>query len=140
MKSKKILILLASKNDLKYTVSGMSAIEESGAHHYLSIGSVHREPEQTIRTVRELLTAHPKIKVIIAGAHTATGLPGVVAGMVKDSGVVVLGVRFTPTVNINQDGQFNLSEMPSGVPMAYTGHNLEGFLSACKMAIKIVSE
>lgn len=76
---------------------------------------------------------------IIACAATMTGLPGVIAGAVKDKNISVFGVRTTkmPGPAIIEDASSAISSMPEGVPLAYCGFNQKGFLHACMIAAKI---
>jgi phosphoribosylcarboxyaminoimidazole (NCAIR) mutase len=134
----KILVVLASESDLPITGEGFTYLKKFP--HESFVGSVHRDPVGTISQIEAILDAVPSIKVIIAVAHTATGLPGIVAGLIKKTTTVVIGVRRTtnPQDSGTEDGAFNLSAMPFGVPMLYAGYNEQGFTHACLIASDII--
>ena len=130
-------ILIGSENDKSFLNEGLEYLEDHKIPNKVIVSSVHRNPEQIEQIIKVTLN-EGKNRFVICGAATATGLPGVVAGHLRDRDIVVLGVRFTkmPGQNIIEDATFNLSSMPKGVPFAYTGYNEKGFLHACMMAVK----
>jgi phosphoribosylcarboxyaminoimidazole (NCAIR) mutase len=103
--------------------------------------SVHRDPDRAMKRIQAAVN-DPQTKVIIGVAASATGLPGVIAGMVRECAkkILVLGVRFeaNPGMRAIEDMSFGLSMMPEGVPLAYTGYNEKGFLHACLLAVRII--
>ncbi|MCX6744859.1 MAG: AIR carboxylase family protein [Candidatus Parcubacteria bacterium] len=135
----KLLIMIASKNDEVFLQPGIKFLKEQGIDHEIHNSSTHRDPSGTNAMIVGALTKMT-CKVIIAGAATATGLPGVIAGYLLKTNIPVFGVRFSkePGPNIIEDATFNLSSMPSGVPLAYTGFNEKGFLHACILAARII--
>ena len=130
-------ILIGSKSDHKFMTEGLTLLKDKGVGHFVMECSVHRKPEEAIITIEGLTKGNPE--VIIAGAATATGLPGITAGYLQKYGILILGVRFShEQTSIMEDMAFNLSAMPKGVPLAYCGYNEKGFLHACMMAINLI--
>ena len=137
----KIAIFIGSKNDKPFLDEGLKYLDNKNIEYELIIASVHKEPQKTNNKIQGIIK-NQDIEVIIAGAATATGLPGVIAGYLIDKNIPLYGVRFTknPGQNIIEDATFNISSMPKGVPLAYTGYNEKGFLHACKLAGKIIEK
>lgn len=134
-----LIIFIGSKSDEVFLVDGLKFLKEQKIDYELIVSSTHRQPKETAQRITEKLN-DKGIKVIIGGAATATGLPGVIAGYLINTNIPVFGVRFikNPGQNIIEDATFNLSSMPSGVPLAYTGFNEKGFLHACILAKRII--
>jgi len=137
-----IPILIGSQNDKAFLDQGLNYLDEQGIKYAVIVTSTHRNPDLVRKKINNI-SLDQNIRVIIAGAATATGLPGIVAGYLEynSNKITVLGVRFSkqPGPNIIEDSTFNLSSMPSGVPLAYTGFNEKGFLHACMLASKILN-
>jgi phosphoribosylcarboxyaminoimidazole (NCAIR) mutase len=130
-------ILIGSENDEKFIDEGIEFLKMCHVPHQVIVLSVHRSSRTAGDRVMEILRRYD-VSVIIAGAATATGLPGFVAGCTLKR--IVLGVRFTkePGQCIFEDATFNLSSMPKCVPLAYTGYNEKGFYHACVVAKRII--
>ena len=133
-----IFILIASENDRPFIEEGLKHLREKSIKHDVIVGSTHREPEETAEKIKRVIEMQPA--VIIAGAATATGLPGVCAGHLLNTNIPIIGVRFSknPGTDIIEDASFNLSGMPKEVPLLYAGYNEKGFLHACMMAVRII--
>ncbi|HLM84529.1 MAG TPA: AIR carboxylase family protein [Candidatus Bathyarchaeia archaeon] len=136
-----LLIMIASQNDEPFLRDGVGYLKKNNIAYEIVIGSTHREPEATsVKIVAGL--KRRDLKVVISGAATATGLPGIIAGYLIDTNIPIYGVRFTkePGQSIIEDASFSLSSMPEGVPLAYTGYNEKGVLHACMLAARIIKE
>lgn len=135
-----LLIMIGSSNDEFFLKDGLDYLQERNIAYQIIITSTHRDPQNTHDLILKSLE-NKNLKVIIGGAATATGLPGVIAGYLKESKISIFGVRFTkePGQSIIEDATFNLSSMPGGVPLAYTGYNEKGFMHACILASRIIS-
>jgi phosphoribosylcarboxyaminoimidazole (NCAIR) mutase len=130
-------IFIGSESDQKFIVEGIEFLKMCKVPHQVIVLSVHRNSLSAGDKVEEILR-RKDVSVIIAGAATATGLPGFVAGCTLRR--VVIGVRFTkePGQSIIEDATFNLSSMPKLVPLVYSGYNEKGFYHACVMAKRII--
>ena len=135
-----LIIMIGSANDKPFLGKGLDYLKEQKIKFEIIVASTHREPQKTSEIILKSLK-NKSLKVIIGGAATATGLPGVIAGYLKETNIPIFGVRFTkePGQSIFEDATFNLSSMPSGVPLAYTGYNEKGFFHACLLAARIIN-
>jgi phosphoribosylaminoimidazole carboxylase PurE protein len=135
-----LIIMVGSSSDDPFLRSGLEYLKGCSIKREVIICSTHREPQKTSARILKSLK-NKNLKVIIGGAATATGLPGVIAGYLKETNIPIFGVRFTkePGQSLIEDATFNLSSMPSGVPLAYTGFNEKGFLHACMIATRIIN-
>ena len=131
-------IFIGSENDKQFLIEGLDYLKSQNIDNEIIISSVHRDPAMMPKIVEGIKKR--KDKVIIAGAASATGLPGVLSGYLLDTNTVVLGVRFSKESgpNIIEDATFNLSSMPKNVPLSYIGYNEKGFLHACMIDFKIL--
>ncbi|MFA5358225.1 MAG: AIR carboxylase family protein [Patescibacteria group bacterium] len=135
-----LIIMIGSSSDEHFLHDGLEYLNQHSVKHEVIVSSTHREPQKTNAKIIESLK-NKNLKVIIGGAATATGLPGVIAGYLKERSIPIFGVRFTknPGQSLIEDATFNLSSMPNGVPLAYTGYNEKGFLHACILAERIIN-
>ena len=135
-------IFAGSESDRVFMKEGLAFLHSASIVPEITIASVHRKPRHAHRTILKTLRNND-VRTIIAGAHSATGLPGVIAGYVIEGcqNILVLGVRFTkePQLSIMEDAAFGISSMPRGVPLAYTGFNNTGFLHACMLSVHILA-
>ena len=133
-------ILIGSKSDLVFMADGLKHLDRLQVCYEVVVSSTHREPRQTSDKILALLTEHKDIKVMIAGANAAGGLPGVLAGYLLDTNIVPIGVRFShdPGQALIEDASFVLSSLPRGVPLLYAGFNSKGFEHACILAARIL--
>ena len=131
-------IFIGSESDRVHLSAGLEFLRKNNLEFEVLVISCHREPEMLPEVISILRNKNPRL--VIAGAATATGLPGVIAGYLRKEKVVVLGVRFIakPSAGIMEDASFLLSSMPRGVPLTYCGFNEKGFLFACEIAVKIL--
>lgn len=132
-------IFIGSASDQVFLQKGLEHLAGERVYYEVIVSSTHRQPRETSEKIMKVLEDE-NIKVIIAGAATATGLPGVISGYLTDRNIIVLGVRFNavPGPFIVEDATFNISSMPERVPMAYTGFNEKGFYHACMLAARII--
>lgn len=134
-----LLIMIGSSSDEPFLRDGLEYLKQQNVEYEVVVSSTHREPQKTGERILQSLE-NKDLRVIIGGAASATGLPGVIAGYLKDTSIPIFGVRFTkePGQFLIEDATFNLSSMPGGVPLAYTGFNEKGFLHACMLAVRII--
>ncbi|MFC1640441.1 AIR carboxylase family protein [Patescibacteria group bacterium] len=132
------LIMVGSESDEAFLHEGLKYLQVNQVSHEVIITSTHRKPRETAEKIVDVMR-NEGFRVAICGAATATGLPGVIAGYLRETNIPIFGVRFTkePGQSIIEDATFNLSSMPSGVPLAYTGYNEKGFMNACVLAARI---
>ena len=141
-----LYIFIGSKNDKLFLNAGIKYLEKNNVLYKIIITSVHRQPITAHHLILKTLK-NKNIKIIIGGAATATGLPGVIAGYIyqKKLDIKVLSLRFTKKpwprfLAFMEKFLFRLSGMPSGPELKYTGYNEYGFLKACKIAKEIIEK
>lgn len=135
-----IPIFIGSENDRPFLTEGLAFLKEHGIPYTVFVASVHRGPIQATADILTVLE-DTTLRIIIGGAASATGLPGILAGIIQERGLKILpiGVRFekNPGARILEDASFALSSMPRGVPLLYAGVNNTGFLHACMIANRV---
>ncbi|PLX27243.1 hypothetical protein C0583_04375 [Candidatus Parcubacteria bacterium] len=129
-----IYILVSSENDKVFLNKGLDFLRNHHIEPHIVVSSIHRTPGESTEKIECYVAKNHG--VIIAGATTATGLPGIVAGYTQHTKTIVLGVRFSKKTkgDYNEDGSFCVSAMPEGIPLAFCGYNDVGFFHACVMA------
>ena len=85
-----LLIMIASQNDEPFLRDGVDYLKKNDVGYEIVIGSTHRDPEGTSAKIIACLKRRD-LKVIIGGAATATGLPGIIAGYLKDTNIPIYG-------------------------------------------------
>ena len=95
------------------------------------------QPEKVVAVVEEIKLTKPRAVIVIA-SHS-TGLPGLIAGGLREENILVFGVRSSAPSgqSVTEDGTFNVSALPPGINVAYCGFNNPGFATACEMAAKL---
>ena len=138
---KALQIFVGSENDKPLLEEGLAFLNTWGIGYDVTVASVHRGPVAAMGMLRPV-AENADVQVIIGGACSATGLPGMIAGIVAElqTNALVLGVGFSKNQNpgIIGDATFALSPMPRGVPLAYCGNNNTGFLHAYMMAVRVI--
>ncbi len=133
-----LYIFIASEKDEKFLGPGLEFLEKEGVGSEIITGSVHLQRKKTTKKIKETLQNNNP-RVVIAGAATATGLPGGVEAVIRELklNTIVLGIGFeeNPGPPVIQDTAFRLSAQPTGAALAYCGYNEKGFEQACRMAV-----
>ena len=129
-----VLILLGSKSDLE-KVSGCGEIlEKFGVPFKLEISSAHRQPEKTVKLVKE--AEKSGVKVIIAAAGMAAHLPGVAA---SHTTLPVIGIPIAGSALAGADALYSIAQMPAGIPVACVAIGSHGAKNAALLAIEILA-
>lgn len=140
-KTRKIVVIVGSKNDLKQCVSGLillrDFVKKGLAKVTVHVKSVHRHTEKLLSLLRGL-SVGGATDVIIAGAGKAAHLPGCVDGYLrnylKDSKIQVIGVAFEgKSKKDNKAAALSITHVP-GRQLIYAGLGNDGFENACHMA------
>lgn len=129
-----VLIILGSKSDIE-TVSGCGEIlKKFGIPFKQEISSAHRQPDRTLRLVRE--AEESGVKVIIAAAGMAAHLPGVVA---SHTTLPVIGIPIPGSALSGVDSLYSIVQMPAGVPVACVAIGSHGAKNAALLAVEILA-
>jgi 5-(carboxyamino)imidazole ribonucleotide mutase len=114
----RVAILMNAKSDMAVMDPAEQALTERGIRCEVRVMSVHDEPESVADYARNARLRG--IRVIIAGAALAAGLPGVVAAH-TDLPVIGVPLRHSTSVAGGLDALLGISQMPPGTPVACVG-------------------
>ena len=127
-------ILMGSKSDWDVMNNVMETLEALNIPYEAKILSAHRNPELVndySKTARDR-----GLKVIIAGAGMAAGLPGVIAALTP---LPVLGVPMETKVMGGMDSLLSMAQMPGGVPVGTLAIGKAGAKNAALLAAAILA-
>ncbi|MDO8517913.1 MAG: 5-(carboxyamino)imidazole ribonucleotide mutase [bacterium] len=128
-------IIMGSKSDWKGTMEHTAEmLDKLHIPYETRVVSVHRTPERTFDYARSAKARG--IKIIIAGAGGAAGLPGVVAGLTS---LPVLGVPIESAALKGIDSLLSMVQMPAGVPVATFAIGKPGAINAALFAAAILA-
>ncbi len=129
-----VLILLGSKSDIDTASVCGDILGKFGVPFKQEISSAHRQPERTIRLVKEAESGG--VKVIIAAAGMAAHLPGVVASHTM---LPVIGVPLAGSALSGKDSLYSIVQMPAGIPVACMSIGSHGAKNAALLAVEILA-
>jgi len=132
MNSILVRIIIGSKSDQVLCQPIQEYLSEFGIASDFHISSAHRNPEKTMKLVKEADSAG--VKVFIACAGMAAHLPGVIA---SHTTLPVIGVPLKGSTLSGEDALFSVVQMPPGVPVATVAIN--GTKNAAVLAAQILA-
>jgi 5-(carboxyamino)imidazole ribonucleotide mutase len=130
--NKLVRVILGSKSDLSEGNKITEYLEMLGIKYDLFISSAHRNPEKTIRLVKE--AEENGYQLFIAAAGMAAHLPGVIA---SQTNLPVIGVPLKSTSLSGEDALYSIVQMPTGIPVATVAIN--GSKNSAILAAQILS-
>lgn len=129
-----ILIVVGSKSDIE-TISGCGEILKKFEIPFRQeISSAHRQPDKTIKLVKE--AEKNGVKVIIAAAGMAAHLPSVIA---SHTTLPVIGVPIAGSALSGMDSLYSIAQMPAGIPVACMAIGSHGARNAALLAAEILA-
>lgn len=126
-------IVMGSAADWEVMRHAAETLDKLGIAHEARVISAHRTPDR--------LYAYGKaakgrgLKVLIAGAGLAAGLPGVLAALTP---LPVLGVPLNGAL-LGLDSLFSMVQMPGGVPVGTLAIGRHGAINAAVLAASILA-
>ena len=129
-----VLVIIGSKSDGEIMEGCLDNLRRFEIPFEFQVSSAHRAPERT-----QKLAAGARergVKVIIAGAGMAAGLPGVVASFTT---LPVIGVPLPGSHLSGVDSLHAIVQMPSGVPVASMAIGAAGGKNAAILAAQILA-
>jgi len=127
-------IIMGSASDWDLMRHAAETLDQLGISSEHRIISAHRTPE---RLYAYGTTARERgLKVIIAGAGAAAGLPGILAGLTP---LPVLGVPLGGSALMGLDSLLSIVQMPGGVPVGTMAIGRAGAVNAALMAAAILA-
>lgn len=135
----RVLLLIGSDSDKPLLHDLQQLLVNAGIVHDTKVASCHRSLDALHRILRQL-KHEPAYRVVIALANTAANMPAIVAGYLKDSPVVVIGVGRGDSGMNGIDSLLALNTIPAGVPLATTGIGNVGLINTGLLAIKLLRQ
>jgi 5-(carboxyamino)imidazole ribonucleotide mutase len=126
-------IVMGSASDWETMRHAAETLGRLGIANEARIVSAHRTPDRLIAYAK---TARERgIKVLIAGAGLAAGLPGMLAALTP---LPVLGVPL-PGALMGLDSLLSMVQMPGGVPVGTLAIGRHGAVNAAVLAASILA-
>lgn len=129
-----VLIILGSKSDVEKVSGCGDTLKKFGVPFKQEISSAHRQPEKTLRLVKE--AEESGVKVIIAAAGMAAHLPGVIA---SHTTLPVIGIPISGSALSGADALYSIVQMPTGIPVACVAIGSHGAKNAALLAVEILA-
>ncbi len=134
MKKIKVLIVLGSKSDNEAMAGCGALLDEFKIPFTQEISSAHRQPDKTIKLLRQAESSG--VQIVIAAAGMAAHLPGFIASQTI---LPVIGVPLSGSALSGVDALYSIVQMPAGVPVATMAIGAHGAKNAALLAIEILS-
>jgi len=126
-------IVMGSASDWDTMRHAAETLAKLGIPHEARVTSAHRTPDRTVAYAK---TARERgLKVIIAGAGLAAGLPGMVAALTP---LPVLGVPLNGALD-GLDSILSMVQMPGGIPVGTLAIGRHGAVNAAVLAAAILA-
>ncbi len=132
--SKKIAIILGSKNDVNKLEAGFDVLKINKIPYSMDIISAHRNPDKLTTFCKQL--EKNGVEVVIGCAGMAAALPGFVASLVD---IPVLGVGLEGGMLGGLDSVLAVVGTPKGLGVASTGLGKSAFINAIILALEIIA-
>jgi 5-(carboxyamino)imidazole ribonucleotide mutase len=126
-------IVMGSASDWETMKHAAETLERLGIAYERRVASAHRTPDRVIAYARG--ARERGLKVIIAGAGLAAGLPGMVAALTP---LPVLGVPLAGQL-MGLDSLLSMSQMPGGIPVGTLAIGRPGAVNAAVLAASILA-
>jgi 5-(carboxyamino)imidazole ribonucleotide mutase len=126
-------IVMGSASDWETMRHTAETLEKLGIPYERRVASAHRTPDRVIAYARG--ARDRGLKVIIAAAGLAAGLPGMVAALTP---LPVLGVPL-PGGLMGFDSLLSMVQMPGGIPVGTLAIGRPGAVNAAMLAAAIVA-
>jgi len=127
-------IIMGSASDWETMRHAAETLDRLGIPNERRVISAHRTPDRLIAYAK---TARERgLKVLIAGAGLAAGLPGVVAALTP---LPVLGVPLEGGALKGLDALLSIVQMPGGIPVGTLAIGRAGAINAALLATSILA-
>jgi 5-(carboxyamino)imidazole ribonucleotide mutase len=126
-------IIMGSAADWEVMKHAADTLDKLGIAHEARVISAHRTPDRLYEYGKA--AKGRGLKVLIAGAGLAAGLPGVLAALTP---LPVLGVPLNGAL-MGLDSLFSMVQMPGGVPVGTLAIGRHGAINAAVLAGSILA-
>src|SRR5438132_8206591 len=127
-------VIMGSRSDWETMKHVCDTLDDLGVRFETRVVSAHRTPDLLAEYARS--AAERGIRVIIAGAGGAAGLPGMTAAYTH---LPVLGVPMESKSLKGMDSLFSMVQMPAGVPVGTLAIGRAGAINAALLAASILA-
>lgn len=131
----KLLVVTGSKSDFPFLLPLETLLKESSVEYSVETISCHRNLKELPKFLEEKASNY---QVIIAVANAVSNLPAVIAGYLKDSKTIIIGVGLADKGLGGIDSLLAVNTIPKGVPLVNTGIGEVGLHNAGLVAINIL--
>lgn len=134
-----ILIVCGGESDLVYLAEIKKLFVDLGISFQIDIISCHRNLNELVEYFcSEEIKMHGP-KVIIALANSVSNLPAVIAGLLKETLIQIIGVGISKNLN-GLDSLVSVNTIPKGVPVVNTGIGEVGVYNAGIVAARVIAK
>jgi len=124
----KALIIVGSKSDFKNFKDIEQIFKDSNVQYDIEVASCHRDLDKLYKLLGEI--KDDKYRAIIAIANSVSNMPSIVAGYLKNSKTIVVGVGLDDKGMNGIDSLLSINTIPKGVPLVNTGVGKVGLYNA----------
>jgi len=125
---------MGSDSDMSVMQESAAILRQFGIPYEITISSAHRNPERTVRLIKE--AERKGIEVVVAGAGAAAHLAGMVA---SHTIIPVIGIPLDSSPLGGIDALFSTVQMPAGIPVATMAIGKAGAKNAAIFAVQILA-
>jgi 5-(carboxyamino)imidazole ribonucleotide mutase len=133
-RSPSVGIIMGSASDWETMRHAAETLDQLGIPNERRVISAHRTPDRLIAYAKS--ARERGLKVLIAGAGLAAGLPGVVAALTP---LPVLGVPLEGGALKGLDALLSIVQMPGGIPVGTLAIGRAGAINAALLATSILA-
>jgi 5-(carboxyamino)imidazole ribonucleotide mutase len=133
-RSPSVGIIMGSASDWETMRHAAETLDRLGIPNERRVISAHRTPDRLIAYAKS--ARERGLKVLIAGAGLAAGLPGVVAALTP---LPVLGVPLEGGALKGLDALLSIVQMPGGIPVGTLAIGRAGAINAALLATSILA-
>ena len=133
---KKLLIVTGSRNDIKYLDEATKLLKKSKVKFEIEVISAHRDIKDLVKKIEPKNLEKRNITTILAIAHSVSNLPAIIAGYLKDTPIIVVGVGLTKSNTDTTASLLSVLSIPKGIPLVNAGVNEKGLYNAVLFCIK----
>jgi len=127
-------IIMGSQSDWETMSNASKTLDTLGIEHEVRIISAHRTPDLLFEYCSS--ARDRGLKVLIAGAGFAAGLPGMAAAK---SPLPVLGVPMASKALGGMDALLSMVQMPAGIPVGTLAIGRAGAINAALLSAAILA-
>ena len=130
-----ILVIVGSQSDIPRLEDLIKMFKEAKLGSDIAVASCHRGLDELYALLQDI--KGDKYRAVIAVANSVSNMPAIVAGYLKDSKTVVVGVGLDDKGMHGIDSLLSINTIPKGVPLVTTGIGSTGIHNAGLFVCKL---